>query len=140
MSDLPGPVFAGAFKEFVIWDEAGAGYMLLFLPDHNNDALQRERKAPVFCCIPEKIRLGVNAATNDFKFRHIHFVGVFDESFAGIDQGESRCTTACGGLSRLPSRSARVAARPTAPSFAMSCEFEMEAFAQSGKWCTVGKD
>ncbi|MEO8013313.1 MAG: hypothetical protein ABI642_04140 [Polaromonas sp.] len=89
MSDPVGPVFAGGFEEFVIQDEAGEGHTLLFLPDRNNDALQRERKAPVFYYIPEKVRLARNAANNDFKFRHIHFVGVFDESIAGIDKGET---------------------------------------------------
>ena len=89
MSDPVGPVFAGGFEEFVIQDEAGEGHTLLFLPDRNNDALQRERKAPVFYYIPEKVRLARNAATNDFKFRHIHFVGVFDESTAGIEKGET---------------------------------------------------
>jgi hypothetical protein len=89
MSDPVGPVFTGGFEEFVIQDEAGEGHTLLFLPDRNNDALQRERKAPVFYYIPEKVRLARNAATNDFKFRHIHFVGVFDESTAGIDKGET---------------------------------------------------
>ena len=89
MSDPVGPVFAGGFEEFVIQDEAGEGHTLLFLPDRNNDALQRERKPPVFYYIPEKVRLARNAANNDFKFRHIHFVGVFDESIAGIDKGET---------------------------------------------------
>ncbi|MFZ3139605.1 hypothetical protein [Polaromonas sp.] len=89
MSDPVGPVYAGGFEEFVIQDEAGEGHTLLFLPDRNNDALQRERKAPVFYYIPEKVRLARNAATNDFKFRHIHFVGVFDESTAGIEKGET---------------------------------------------------
>lgn len=89
MSDPVGPVFTGGFEEFVIEDEAGEGHTLLFLPDRNNDALQRERKAPVFYYIPEKVRLARNAATNDYKFRHIHFVGVFDESTVGIDKGET---------------------------------------------------
>jgi len=89
MSDPVGPVFTGGFEEFVIQDEAGEGHTLLFLPDRNNDALQRERKPPVFYYIPEKVRLARNAATNDFKFRQIHFVGVFDESVAGIDKGET---------------------------------------------------
>lgn len=89
MSDPVGPVFAGGFEEFVIQDEAGEGHTLLFLPDRNNDALQRERKPPVFYYIPEKVRLARNAANNDFKFRHIHFVGVFDESTAGIEKGET---------------------------------------------------
>lgn len=89
MSDPVGPVYAGGFEEFVIQDEAGEGHTLLFLPDRNNDALQRERKPPVFYYIPEKVRLARNAANNDFKFRHIHFVGVFDESTAGIDKGET---------------------------------------------------
>jgi hypothetical protein len=89
MADPVGPVFTGGFEEFVIQDEAGEGHTLLFLPDRNNDSLQRERKAPVFYYIPEKVRLARNAANNDYKFRHIHFVGVFDESTAGIDKGET---------------------------------------------------
>ncbi|MDX2030718.1 MAG: hypothetical protein SF339_08615 [Blastocatellia bacterium] len=89
MAEPVGPVFTGGFEELVIQDERGEGYTLLFLPDRNNDALQRERKAPVFYYIPETVRLARNAATYDFKFRHIHFVGVFDESTVGIEKGET---------------------------------------------------
>lgn len=89
MADPVGPVYAGGFEEFVIEDENGEGHTLLFLPDRNNDALQRERKPPVFYYIPEKVRLARNAANNDYKFRHIHFVGVFDETTAGIEKGET---------------------------------------------------
>lgn len=89
MAEPVGPVFTGGFEEFVLQDERGEGHTLLFLPDRNNDALQRERKAPVFYYIPEKVRLARNAETNDYKFRHIHFVGVFDETVAGIEKGET---------------------------------------------------
>jgi hypothetical protein len=86
MAEPVGPVFTGGFEEFVIQNEQGEGHTLLFLPDRNNDALQSERKAPVFYYIPEKVRLARNADNNDFKFRHIHFVGVFDETTAGIEK------------------------------------------------------
>jgi hypothetical protein len=89
MAEPVGPVFTGGFEEFVIQNEQGEGHTLLFLPDRNNDALQSERKAPVFYYIPEKVRLARNADNNDFKFRHIHFVGVFDETTAGIEKGET---------------------------------------------------
>ncbi|MCI0591577.1 MAG: hypothetical protein L0Y67_08300 [Gammaproteobacteria bacterium] len=89
MAEPVGPVFTGGFEEFVLQDERGEGHTLLFLPDRNNEALQRERKAPVFYYIPEKVRLARNAENNDFKFRHIHFVGVFDETTAGIEKGET---------------------------------------------------
>lgn len=89
MADPVGPVYTGGFEEFIIEDENGEGHTLLFLPDRNNDALQRERKPPVFYYIPEKVRLARNAANNDYKFRHIHFVGVFDETTAGIEKGET---------------------------------------------------
>lgn len=89
MTEAVGPVFTGGFEEFVITDEKGEGHTLLFLPDRNNDALQREGKAPLFYYIPEKVRLARNPNTNDFKFRHIHFVGVFDETTAGISRGET---------------------------------------------------
>ena len=46
MADPVGPVVTGGFEVFVIQDEAGKGHTLLVLPDRNNDALQRERKAP----------------------------------------------------------------------------------------------
>ena len=89
MAEPVGPVFTGGFEEFVVTDENGEGHTLLFLPDRNNDALQRERKAPLFYYIPEKVRLARNANNNDYKFRHIHFVGVFDETTAGIESGET---------------------------------------------------
>jgi len=89
MAEPVGPVFTGGFEEIVIQDERGEGHKLLFLPDRNNDALQREGKAPFFYYIPEAVRLARNAATNDFKFRHIHFVGVFDQSTVGIEKGET---------------------------------------------------
>jgi hypothetical protein len=89
MADAVGPVFTGGFEEFVIQDESGEGHTLLFLPDRQNEALQRERKAPVFYYIPEQVRLARNPANNDFKFRHIHFVGVFDETTVGIEKGET---------------------------------------------------
>ncbi|ATB33292.1 hypothetical protein [Melittangium boletus] len=39
-----GPTFAGGLQPIV-----EEGYELIYLPDVNNDALQREGKAPVFC-------------------------------------------------------------------------------------------
>ena len=81
-------VFPGGFEEFVIQDEVGEGPALLFLPPGNNDALLCERKAPVCYSIPERLRFTRNTAHNAYKFRRIHFVGVFDETTASPLESE----------------------------------------------------
>jgi hypothetical protein len=90
MANAMGPVFTGGFEEFVINDEAGEEYTLSFLPDRNNDELQQARQQPVFYYLPEQVRIARKGDKGDFKFRHIHFVGVFDESSVGIQAGETQ--------------------------------------------------
>jgi len=90
MAIAVGPVFTGGFEEFVINDEANEEYTLSFLPDRNNDDLQREGKQPVFYYLPEQVRLARKGDKGDFKFRHIHFVGVFDETSVGVSAGETQ--------------------------------------------------
>lgn|GEM_PF-664012 len=85
-----GPVMTGGFEEFVINDPAGEAYTISFLPDRNNDELQRSRQQPVFYYIPESVRIARKGDVGDFKFRHIHFVGVFDENTVGVDKGETQ--------------------------------------------------
>ncbi|MGB9927610.1 MAG: hypothetical protein ACPK85_04325 [Methanosarcina sp.] len=79
MVDAVGPVFTGGFEEFVINGESGEQYTILYLPDRNNDQLQREGKAPVYYWVPGQVRMARFGDAGDFKFRHIHFVGVLDE-------------------------------------------------------------
>jgi hypothetical protein len=88
MANAVGPTFTGGFEEYVINDEAGEEYSIAYLPDRNNDELQRERKSPVFYYLPEKVRLARKGDRGDYLFRHVHFVGVFDESSIGIENGE----------------------------------------------------
>jgi len=79
MVDAVGPVFTGGFEEFVVNGESGEQYTILYLPDRNNDQLQREGKSPVYYWVPGQVRLARFGDAGDFKFRHIHFVGVLDE-------------------------------------------------------------
>ncbi len=89
MTNAVGPVFAGGFEQFVVNDESGESYTILFLPDRNNDQLQREGKPPVFYYVPEQVRLAQHGDRKDYKFHHVHFVGVFDEDTSvGIGEGE----------------------------------------------------
>ena len=46
MADPIGSVFNGACDEFVIQNQAEDSPARFFLPDHKNDALQSERRAP----------------------------------------------------------------------------------------------
>jgi len=68
--DAKGPIFA-AGTEAVTQD----GYIVLFLPDVNNDFLQREGKPPVYHWLPNSVRLA-QKPNGDYKFSFIHFVGV----------------------------------------------------------------
>jgi len=79
MTDAVGPVFTGGFEEFVVEGDSGSQYTILYLPDRNNDQLQREGKSPVYYWVPGQVRLARFGDTGDFKFRHVHFVGVLDE-------------------------------------------------------------
>jgi len=97
-----GPCFTGGFEEFVVNDENGEQYTILYLPDRNNDALQQENKAPVFYWIPGHVRLARFGDTGDYKFRHIHFVGVLDEDMHVGVEGRSEVV---GGLLSLTTTS-----------------------------------
>jgi hypothetical protein len=69
----------GGFEEFVIQDESGEKYQILFLPDRNNDELQNEGKPPVYYWVPGTVRMARKGDTGDYKFHHIHFVGTMSE-------------------------------------------------------------
>lgn len=87
MADAVGPVFTGGFEEFVINDESGEQYTLLYLPDRNNDILQAAGKPPVYYWVPGSVRLAQFGDTGDYKFRHIHFVGILGEdTHVGVDE------------------------------------------------------
>jgi hypothetical protein len=74
MTEAIGPIFAAGFQTVT-----KAGYPLLFLPDANNDALQREGKPPVYHWLPNTVRLA-QKENGDYKFSFLHFVGVRNEN------------------------------------------------------------
>ena len=74
MTEAIGPSFAAGFQAIT-----KNGYPILFLPDANNDALQREGKPPVYHWIPNTVRLA-QKENGDYKFSFLHFVGVRSES------------------------------------------------------------
>ena len=87
MATAVGPVFTGGFEEFVTLDENGEKYTILYLPDRNNDLLQADGKPPVYYWVPGTVRLAQFGDTGDYKFRHIHFVGILDEdTHVGVDE------------------------------------------------------
>lgn len=87
MAHPAGPVFAaGRFEEFVINDETGEQYTILFLPDKNNDDLQREGKSAYYYYIPEQVRLSQKGDTKDKKFMLTHFVGTLgQDTHVGVE-------------------------------------------------------
>ncbi|MCX4243080.1 hypothetical protein [Paraliomyxa miuraensis] len=74
------------------------GYPLLFLPDANNDALQREGKPPVYHWLPNTVRLA-QKDNGDYKFSFLHFVGVRNESTNVGVTGTQEVAGALVGLS-----------------------------------------
>ncbi len=78
MATAVGPVFTGGYEEFVVDDESGERYSILFLPDLNNQHLQKQGDPPVYYWIPGYVRLARKGDVGDYKFRHLHFVGVLD--------------------------------------------------------------
>ena len=68
-----GPTLAGGMQPIV-----EEGYELLYLPDINNDALQREGKAPVFYWLPNYVHIARKGGSEngDFMFNLIRFAGV----------------------------------------------------------------
>ena len=84
-----GPLFA-AGTEVITKD----GYDILFLPDVNNEALQREGKPPVYHWVPNTVRLA-QKANGDYKFSFVHFVGVRSQGTTVGAQGNEEVA---GGL------------------------------------------
>ena len=82
MANPVGPVFAGGFEEFVVQNEVGKGFALLFLPPGDNDVLQSGRKDADCYSMPERLQLTCNPSNNTYPSQHIYFVGVFDETTA----------------------------------------------------------
>lgn len=85
-----GPTFDGG-EEVVGVNSDGQRYEVLFLPDVNNDDLQREGKPPNFYWVPRAVRIarrgegGTGGQSGDYKFRLIHFVGVqTQDSHVGV--------------------------------------------------------
>jgi hypothetical protein len=79
MANAVGPVYTGGFEQTVVIGDSGEEYTILYLPDLNNDQLQKEGKPPVYYWIPGQVRLARKGDTKQFKFMHMHFVGVLDE-------------------------------------------------------------
>lgn len=66
------------------------GYELLYLPDLNNDALQREGKSPVFYWLPSYVHIARKggAEAGDFMFNLIRFAGVQSaDTTVGMTEG-----------------------------------------------------
>ncbi|MES2459303.1 MAG: hypothetical protein V4671_01880, partial [Armatimonadota bacterium] len=66
MAQAIGPVMVGGFEEFVIQDETGEKYQILFLPDRNNDELQNEGKPPIYYWVPGTVRMARKGDTGDY--------------------------------------------------------------------------
>ena len=91
MTEAIGPIFAAGFQT-VTKD----GYPLLFLPDANNDALQREGKPPVYHWLPNSVRLA-RKDNGDYKFSFLQFVGVQSEdSNVGVEGTQEVAGALCG--------------------------------------------
>jgi hypothetical protein len=74
------------------------GYELLYLPDINNDALQREGKPAVFYWLPNYVHIARKdgAENGDFKFNLIRFAGVQTaDTTVGVTEGSRE---AAGGV------------------------------------------
>lgn len=85
MVDAIGPVFTGGFEAITV-DEDGNRYAILYLPDRNNDELQRAGKPPVYYWMPNQVRLARKGGKGDYKFHLLHFVGVqSSETTVGVE-------------------------------------------------------
>src|SRR5687768_10704357 len=60
---MPGAVWTGGFEY-----EDAQGYRIQFLPDIDNDKLQRAGKPPVYYWMPGQVRLARKNGTEDYKF------------------------------------------------------------------------
>lgn len=88
-----GPTLAGGMQPIV-----EDGYELLYLPDINNDALQREGKPAVFYWLPNYVHIARKdgAENGDFKFNLIRFAGVQTaDTTVGVTEGSRE---AAGGV------------------------------------------
>src|SRR3954451_8431088 len=95
MTDAIGPVWVGGFEEIHV-SEAGVDYVLQFLPDKNNEALQAEGKNPVFYWLPNALRLA-RKQNGDFRLSFLHFMGVQNgQTNLGVAPGQTRETS--GGV------------------------------------------
>jgi hypothetical protein len=88
-TDAKGPIFA-AGTEVITKD----GFDILFLPDVNNEALQREGKPPVYHWLPNTVRMA-QKPNGDYKFSFVHFVGVRSQ---GTTVGAHGNEEVAGGL------------------------------------------
>ena len=83
-----GPTLAGGMQPIV-----EDGLELLYLPDINNDQLQREGKPAVFYYLPNYVHIARKggAENGDFKFNLIRFAGVqTGDTTVGMAEGTSR--------------------------------------------------
>lgn len=80
MSNAMGPTLAGGTQPIV-----EEGYELTYLPDVQNDALQREGKPAVFYWIPNAVRIARknHSDTGDFLFNLIRFAGIENQGAEG---------------------------------------------------------
>ncbi len=102
MMEAIGPIFAAGFQTVT-----KSGYPILFLPDANNDALQREGKSPVYHWLPNAVRLA-QKDNGDFKFSFLHFVGVRNEDTNVGATGTQEVAGALAGFSTTSSPPASV--------------------------------
>ncbi len=85
-----GPIWTGGFEQITVTGDDQLPYVIQFLPDADNDAMQREGKSPVFYWLPQTIRLA-RRPNGDYKFFLLHFVGVQDgNTSVGVPPGQSR--------------------------------------------------
>lgn len=80
-----GPTFAGGMQPIV-----EEGYELLYLPEINNDALQREGKPAIFYWLPNYVHIARKGGsdTGDFMFNLIRFAGVQSaDTTVGMTEG-----------------------------------------------------
>lgn len=83
-----GPTLAGGMQPIV-----EDGLELLYLPDINNDQLQREGKPAVFYYLPNYVHIARKGGSDsgDFKFNLIRFAGVqTGDTTVGMAEGTSR--------------------------------------------------
>lgn len=95
-----GPTMAGGLQPIV-----ENGYELLYLPDINNDALQREGKSPVFYWLPNYVHIARKGGREDgdFMFNLIRFAGA---QSADTTVGAEGTREVAGGVLTFTSTSA----------------------------------